>query len=115
MKKVDYEYVPAYQAFDDRARSEKIFDIGSEMMIWLIIAAACWLGAALLLLWVTASAPVIYYPLIVIRFIGKWVTLIGWPIWLIVQVAGYYWRHKERKKALEKVKKYIGHADEEQN
>ena len=93
-----YVYVPTYNDFDDRTKSEKVLDSTAPIMFILFILLGCWIGGAILLLMVPSTMPLLYWPLQLIRFVGKWGTIIGWPIWLIVYIVGLVTRRKEHRK-----------------
>jgi len=114
MKHRDYTYVPIYKDYDLRSPSEKIFDVGSEMLLWLLLAGACWFGCSILLLWIPSTAWLFYWPLVIIKFIGKWATIIGWPIWIIIEIIGVVRRSKEKSAERKAFREYFNHANEEQ-
>lgn len=106
MRKLDYEYTPIYNAHDMRERSEKTFDIGSEMLLWLGIALGCWFASYILLLWIPETIW-LYWPIKIIGFIGKWGLFIGAGIWVVIEIVGLFQQAKEHRKALEEAKKHI--------
>lgn len=93
----DYEYVPAYNDYDYRTFSEKVLEFTASMLIVLYILLGCWIGGAILLLMVPKTVGLIYWPLQIIRFVGKWGTIIGWPLWLIIEIYGLFKRAQEKR------------------
>ena len=106
MKRVPYQYDPIYNAHDARSQSEKTFDIGSGMLIWLGIALGCWFASYILLLWIPDTVW-LYWPIKIIGIIGKWGLIIGGILWIIVEIIGLIQQSKEHRKALKEAKKHI--------
>lgn len=94
------EYVPIYNNYNQLSFSEKILEYATEFLIVLFILLGCWLGSELLLLMVPKTMWLFYWPLQIVRFIGKWGTIIGWPVLIIMEIYGRIQRSKEnhRKK-----------------
>lgn len=98
----EYIYVPMYNDYDQRSFSEKVLEFSASMLIPLYILLGCWIGGAILLLMVPKTIGIFYWPLQIIRFVGKWGTIIGWPVWLIIEIYGRVKRaqekHEERRR-----------------
>jgi hypothetical protein len=92
----EYTYEPVYNDYDQRTLSEEVLEFTAACLIPLFILLGCWLGGSLLLLMVPKTMWLLYWPLQIIRFCGKWGTIIGWPLWLILEIYGHVQRAKEK-------------------
>lgn len=93
----EIEYVPIYNDYDQRGFAEKVLDFTGAILLPLFILGGCWLGGAILLLMIPKSMWLLYWPIRIVRFVGKWGTIIGWPLWFIVEIYGHILRHKENR------------------
>ena len=86
--KTKHKYEPAYKVYDNRSHSVVIRDCATLALIAVILGAVCWLIMSLLALMATKDVPVVYWPVKILQFLGKWMTIIGIPIWIILELAG---------------------------
>lgn len=110
MKHIDdegYVYVPEYNTCDMRSESEKTRELATRFMFILFILLGCWIGGAILLLMIPKSIPLLYWPFAAAHFVGKWSTIIGWPIWLIIEIVGIVLRGREKREEKEDYGDYI--------
>ena len=90
------DYNPIYSTYNMESGSERIRMLNTRFLIYLLIAAGCWCGGSLLLLMVPKTAYIIYVPLKIVYYVGKFATIIGWPIWAIIEIIGIIEQHHEK-------------------
>ena len=111
----DYVYRPKYKTYDMRSGSEKTRELATLILMYLLIIGGFLIGSSLLLLMVTKNLPLVYWPVTVLHFISKWATIIGWPIWLIVEITGLVKIAAERHEDGAAYDEYMERIQQERN
>lgn len=111
----DYVYRPKYKTYDMRSGSEKTRGLATIIFMYLLIIGGILIASSLLLLMVTKNLPLVYWPVAVLHFISKWATIIGWPIWLIVEIAGLMKIAAERRENNAAYDEYMERIQQERN
>lgn len=98
-----------------RRGSEKTRGLATIILMYLLIIGGFLIGSSLLLLMVTKNLPLVYWPVTVLHFISKWATIIGWPIWLIVEISGLIKIAAERREDGAAYDEYMERIQQERN
>ena len=105
MRDIDFNYYKPSYEYEPKRRSERI---GDDNTIFLMILIGCTVALAviaILLILVTNDYPILWWPLIILRFACKWIAIIGWPIWLIIEIVKFIMRGVEQQKINRKLAK----------
>ncbi len=93
---LDMEYTPAYRCYDDRETSFRVREGNIRFMLFLFVLLGALVSSSILLMFITEKSIVVYGLLVIIHFIGKWGTIIGWPIWLAIEIYAVVLSYREK-------------------
>ena len=80
-------YTPAYKVYDNRTNAQRIREFSTALLLCLICAGIAWVLMAIIATAVTKEVAWAYWPITIVYYSTAWASIIGWPIWLVIEIA----------------------------
>ena len=81
------KYTPAYKVYDNRTNAQRIREFSTAFLLCLICAGIAWIFAAIFATAVTKEVAWAYWPVTIIYYMTAGISIIGWPLWLFIEIA----------------------------
>lgn len=90
-------YTPAYRVYDNRTNAQRIREFSTALLLCLICTGIAWVFAAIFATAVTKEVAWAYWPVTIIYYMTAGVSIIGWPLWLFVEITAIVVSAGEKK------------------
>lgn len=80
-------YTPAYKVYDNRTNAQRIREFSTALLLCLICVGIGWVFAAFFATAVTKEVAWAYWLVTIIYYMTAGVSIIGWPLWLFIEIA----------------------------
>ena len=88
---------PVYKVYDNRTNAQRIREFSTALLLCLICTGIAWVIAAIFATAVTKEVAWAYWPVTIIYYMTAGVSIIGWPLWLFIEITAIVVSAGEKK------------------